>query len=163
MHMTSPITSTSAKYSTPGEFTGTRLMAINNVALGDVKNIYEKRLDLERAPDGFNSVHGVSKTDQVQSFFTVRSQIIHVWGAWDYSFREGGGAEYLWHLLPTSPMVARKRCNGARKICFLVGISYVESSGYDILLTSTEGKNETLKKKIDPILPEFHLTFMLGA
>ncbi|XP_071492982.1 protein mono-ADP-ribosyltransferase PARP4-like [Diadema antillarum] len=62
-------TSTSAKYSTAGEFTGTRFMAVSNVALGRIKDVYEKRLDLESAPIGFDSVHGVRKSKEIESFF----------------------------------------------------------------------------------------------
>lgn len=65
------VISTCAKYSAPGKFTGTRFLAVNNVAMGESKDIYEKRTDIESAPDGFNSVHGVRKTDQVESFFVV--------------------------------------------------------------------------------------------
>ncbi|XP_072174381.1 protein mono-ADP-ribosyltransferase PARP4-like [Diadema setosum] len=61
--------STSAIYSTAGEFTGTRFMAVSNVALGRVKDVYEKRLDLESAPVGFDSVHGVRKSKEIESFF----------------------------------------------------------------------------------------------
>eukprot|EP00057_Strongylocentrotus_purpuratus_P029336 XP_011683810.1 PREDICTED: poly [ADP-ribose] polymerase 4 [Strongylocentrotus purpuratus] len=69
--------STCAKYSAPGKFTGTRFLAVNNVALGESKDIYEKRTDIESAPDGFNSVHGVRKTDQVESFFVDDEYVVY--------------------------------------------------------------------------------------
>nr|XP_054750999.1 protein mono-ADP-ribosyltransferase PARP4-like [Lytechinus pictus] len=69
--------STCSKYSTPGKFTGTRFLAINNVALGKMKDIYEKRTDIECAPEGFESVHGVRKTEQNESFFVDDEYVVY--------------------------------------------------------------------------------------
>ncbi|XP_041458287.1 uncharacterized protein LOC121410337 isoform X2 [Lytechinus variegatus] len=69
--------STCSKYSTPGKFTGTRFLAINNVALGKMKDIYEKRTDIECAPEGFESVHGVRKTEQNESFFMDDEYVVY--------------------------------------------------------------------------------------
>ena len=52
---------TSAQYCTPGS-KGTRLMLINNVALGTVKDYEQVVFGLMEPPQGFHSVHGVRNT-----------------------------------------------------------------------------------------------------
>jgi poly [ADP-ribose] polymerase len=49
---------TSAQYCTPGS-KGTRLMLLNNVALGNVKDYEQVVFGLMEPPQGYNSVHGV--------------------------------------------------------------------------------------------------------
>ncbi|XP_006879680.1 PREDICTED: poly [ADP-ribose] polymerase 4-like [Elephantulus edwardii] len=61
--------STSIKYSHPGETDGTRLMVICDVALGKCKDLYERDFSLTEAPQGYDSVHGVSRTATVVSDF----------------------------------------------------------------------------------------------
>ncbi|XP_028417262.1 protein mono-ADP-ribosyltransferase PARP4-like isoform X3 [Dendronephthya gigantea] len=50
---------TSVKYSSPGKTRGTRLLLICEVALGRTKDFTEFTYDLEHAPDGYQSCHGV--------------------------------------------------------------------------------------------------------
>lgn len=46
-------------------------MLINEVALGQCKDMYKFNTDLQRAPEGYHSVHGVKKSNSVQSDFQV--------------------------------------------------------------------------------------------
>ncbi|XP_067050666.1 protein mono-ADP-ribosyltransferase PARP4-like isoform X2 [Acropora muricata] len=60
--------STSAKYSAPGNH-GTRLMLVNEVALGSIKAFRKFALDLTSPPYGYNSCHGVQgKEDEPSDF-----------------------------------------------------------------------------------------------
>ena len=65
------VDSTSAKYSTASHTKGTRMMLINEVALGTCKDVYQFDLDLAAPPAGFDSVHGVRSSHDQQSQFKV--------------------------------------------------------------------------------------------
>jgi len=60
--------STSAKYSAPGS-NGTRLMLVNEVALGKVKVFRKFSLDLTSPPAGYDSCHGVQYIEDEPSDF----------------------------------------------------------------------------------------------
>ena len=62
---------TSVAYSTASKTKGTRLMLINEVALGNCFDTTEKDLTLTCAPEGYQSVHGVKATDTQSSDFKV--------------------------------------------------------------------------------------------
>ncbi|KAM6178182.1 protein mono-ADP-ribosyltransferase PARP4 [Rhynchocyon petersi] len=61
--------STSIKYSHPGDTDGSRLLVICDVALGKCMDLYKKDFSLTEAPQGYDSVHGVSQTVTVISDF----------------------------------------------------------------------------------------------
>ncbi|XP_075418990.1 protein mono-ADP-ribosyltransferase PARP4 isoform X2 [Tenrec ecaudatus] len=61
--------STSMKYSHPGETEGTRLLVVCDVALGKCVDLYKKDFSLTEAPPGYDSVHGVSQTETINSDF----------------------------------------------------------------------------------------------
>ncbi|CAH3018315.1 unnamed protein product, partial [Porites evermanni] len=60
--------STSAKYSAAAS-NGTRLMLVNEVALGNIKELTKFSVDLTSAPTGFDSCHGVQSTEGEPSDF----------------------------------------------------------------------------------------------
>lgn len=60
---------TSVAYSTASKTKGTRLMLINEVALGNCLDKTQKDLTLTCAPEGYQSVHGVKATDEQPSDF----------------------------------------------------------------------------------------------
>ncbi|KAL9969636.1 hypothetical protein ACROYT_G021872 [Oculina patagonica] len=60
--------STSAKYSAPGS-KGTRLMLVNEVALGNVKEFRKFSMDLTSPPSGYDSCHGLMSTEDAPSDF----------------------------------------------------------------------------------------------
>ena len=59
-------------YSTASKIKGTRLMLINEVALGNCLDTTERDLTLTCAPQGYHSVHGVKATENQASDFKVR-------------------------------------------------------------------------------------------
>ncbi|NXU50981.1 PARP4 polymerase, partial [Turnix velox] len=61
--------SASIKYSSPSEMDGTRLLAVCDVALGSCLDLYEQNYALNKAPSGFDSVHGVRRTADTSSDF----------------------------------------------------------------------------------------------
>ncbi|XP_038058129.1 protein mono-ADP-ribosyltransferase PARP4-like [Patiria miniata] len=61
--------STAQQYSSPSQQTGTRLMVVNKVALGNIKDLYWFDLSLNEAPKGYHSTHGVSRTGTRDSEF----------------------------------------------------------------------------------------------
>ncbi|XP_072018547.1 protein mono-ADP-ribosyltransferase PARP4-like [Amphiura filiformis] len=61
--------STSAKYSAASQTTGTRLMTINEVALGKCQDVNKYHKELSEAPQGYHSVHGVKGTELYASDF----------------------------------------------------------------------------------------------
>ncbi|XP_014821626.1 PREDICTED: poly [ADP-ribose] polymerase 4 isoform X2 [Calidris pugnax] len=61
--------SASIKYSSPSEMDGTRLLAVCDVALGSCLDLYERDYSLNKAPSGFDSVHGVRRTGDISSDF----------------------------------------------------------------------------------------------
>ena len=60
-------------YSTASKTKGTRLMLINEVALGNCLDTTERDLTLTSAPQGYHSVHGVKATESQTSDFKVKS------------------------------------------------------------------------------------------
>ena len=66
------VCSTWAKYSQPSKTKGTRLLLINEVSLGKCTDLYKFDTDLTAPPDGYNSTHGVRKTEGIQSDFQVK-------------------------------------------------------------------------------------------
>ena len=71
--------STSIKYSSASKAKGTRLMLINEVALGNVYDVYQHQTSLTKPPQGFGSVHGVRNQDGNESEFKVcRFQTLRV-------------------------------------------------------------------------------------
>ena len=64
--------STSLKYTTASTIrTGRRLLCICQVALGESANFYSFSPNLIKPPNGFHSTHGVKRTDDNHSKFTV--------------------------------------------------------------------------------------------
>ena len=63
--------STSAKYSASSKASGTRLMVVNEVALGKCQDVSKYHKDLIVAPQGYHSVHGVKQTQMYASDFKV--------------------------------------------------------------------------------------------
>ncbi|CAF5099201.1 unnamed protein product, partial [Rotaria magnacalcarata] len=64
--------STSLKYTTASAIrSGRRLLCICQVALGESANYYSFSPTLTKPPDGFHSTHGVKRTEENQSKFTV--------------------------------------------------------------------------------------------
>ncbi len=64
--------STSLKYSTASTIrSGRRLLCICQVALGESANYYSFSSTLIKPPDGFHSTHGVKRTEDNHSMFTV--------------------------------------------------------------------------------------------
>ncbi|XP_026639056.1 poly [ADP-ribose] polymerase 4 isoform X2 [Microtus ochrogaster] len=61
--------STSIKYSHAGETDGSRLLVVCDVALGKCMDLFKKDFSLTKAPPGYDSVHGVSKTASVPTDF----------------------------------------------------------------------------------------------
>ena len=68
-----PYCSTVHQYSPPSQQAGTRLMVINKVALGNVKELYKFDMTLNQAPEGHHSTHGVSSRSAhpIESEFEV--------------------------------------------------------------------------------------------
>ncbi|XP_029458355.1 protein mono-ADP-ribosyltransferase PARP4 isoform X2 [Rhinatrema bivittatum] len=61
--------STSIKYSKPSETDGSRLLVVCDVALGNCRELYKRDCSLTDAPPGYQSVHGVRKTEDILSDF----------------------------------------------------------------------------------------------
>ncbi|XP_062390725.1 protein mono-ADP-ribosyltransferase PARP4-like isoform X1 [Sardina pilchardus] len=61
--------STSVKYSSPGVTDGSRLLLVCEVALGYCREFRKKDTTLTSAPEGYDSVHGVSSTPRQHSEF----------------------------------------------------------------------------------------------
>jgi poly [ADP-ribose] polymerase len=60
---------TSLKYALKSNAKQTSLVAVCEVALGKVSDVYDYQFELKQAPSGFNSVHGVKRTADVDSKF----------------------------------------------------------------------------------------------
>ncbi|GFO43316.1 poly [ADP-ribose] polymerase, partial [Plakobranchus ocellatus] len=69
--------STSLKYSAPSSSKGTRLLLVNEVALGHSKDYLEYDTTLTEAPEGYDSTHGVAKDDTNQSQFEHDEYVIY--------------------------------------------------------------------------------------
>ncbi|KAI0229496.1 Protein mono-ADP-ribosyltransferase PARP4 [Lamellibrachia satsuma] len=61
--------STWVKYSQPSNTKGTRMLLINEVSLGKCADCYKFDTELTAPPSGYSSVHGVRKTESIQSDF----------------------------------------------------------------------------------------------
>ena len=69
--------STSLKYTTPSKNRpGRRLLCICQVALGQSANYYSFAPTLVKPPDGFHSTHGIKRTDENHSMFTVSNYFV---------------------------------------------------------------------------------------
>ncbi|XP_033635285.1 protein mono-ADP-ribosyltransferase PARP4-like isoform X2 [Asterias rubens] len=68
---------TSAKYSHTSQTTGTRLMAVNQVALGSCHDTTVYQKDLLKPPDGFHSVHGVKHNGTNHSDFKDDEYVVY--------------------------------------------------------------------------------------
>ena len=53
---------------------GTRFCVVSEVDLGQTYQTYDYMPHLLAPPDGYHSVHGVKRSDKIQSDFSVRSQ-----------------------------------------------------------------------------------------
>ncbi|CAL1538041.1 unnamed protein product [Lymnaea stagnalis] len=69
--------STSVKYSSPSNSKGTRLLLINEVALGHSKEYLDYALDLVAPPGGYDSTHGVSKQWNKSSKFENDEYVVY--------------------------------------------------------------------------------------
>ncbi|KAL8613683.1 hypothetical protein ACOMHN_029775 [Nucella lapillus] len=69
--------STSAKYSTPSKTRSTRLMLVNEVALGECHDVTTTDTTLTQPPDGFHSVHGVGKKSDNSSQFEDDEYVVY--------------------------------------------------------------------------------------
>ena len=67
---------TSVAYSTASKTKGTRLMLVNEVALGNCLDTTQKDLTLTCAPEGYQSVHGVKATFDQPSDFKVITKLM---------------------------------------------------------------------------------------
>lgn len=65
------LSSKSALYSTPSKTKGTRLLLVNEVALGRCYDYTAIDTTLTEPPEGYNSVHGVGKKNDNSSHFEV--------------------------------------------------------------------------------------------
>uniref|UniRef100_F6YT84 Poly [ADP-ribose] polymerase n=1 Tax=Monodelphis domestica TaxID=13616 RepID=F6YT84_MONDO len=61
--------STSIKYTQPTQTDGTRFLVVCDVALGSCMNMHKKDFSLTEPPPGYDSVHGIQKTEHVISDF----------------------------------------------------------------------------------------------
>ncbi|KAK3773376.1 hypothetical protein RRG08_023253 [Elysia crispata] len=69
--------STSVKYSAPSNTKGTRLLLINEVALGTTKDYIEHDKTLMSAPNGYDSTHGVGRDQDNKSQFEVHEYVVY--------------------------------------------------------------------------------------
>lgn len=69
--------STCIKYTQSSNTKNTRLIAVCEVALGICKDYYEHDYTLTKAPEGFNSTHGVKKTNLNNSMFKDDEFVIY--------------------------------------------------------------------------------------
>ncbi|TSV41644.1 Poly [ADP-ribose] polymerase 4 [Bagarius yarrelli] len=60
---------TSVKYSKPSVTNGCRLLLVCEVALGQCKELHKRDFSLTSAPEGYNSVHGIRRTQNTHSDF----------------------------------------------------------------------------------------------
>ena len=68
---------TSLKYADKSTTKNTRLIAICDVALGNCKDYHDHDISLIKAPDGFNSTHGVKKTNENNSKFNDSEYVVY--------------------------------------------------------------------------------------
>ncbi|KAF4087248.1 hypothetical protein AMELA_G00093690 [Ameiurus melas] len=68
---------TSVKYSKPSVTDGCRLLLVCEVALGQCKDLHERAFSLTSAPGGYNSVHGVRRTQKTRSDFEDDEYVVY--------------------------------------------------------------------------------------
>ncbi|XP_055887848.1 protein mono-ADP-ribosyltransferase PARP4-like isoform X2 [Biomphalaria glabrata] len=68
---------TSVQYSTPSKTKGSRLLLINEVALGQIKDYTTHETSLVAPPPGYNSTHGVSKKCDKSSLFEHDEYVVY--------------------------------------------------------------------------------------
>ncbi|XP_043851171.1 protein mono-ADP-ribosyltransferase PARP4 [Dromiciops gliroides] len=61
--------STGMKYSQPNKINGTRFLVVCDVALGSCMNLHKRNLSLTEPPQGYDSVHGIRRTEHIISDF----------------------------------------------------------------------------------------------
>uniref|UniRef100_A0A8B8A9B9 Poly [ADP-ribose] polymerase n=1 Tax=Crassostrea virginica TaxID=6565 RepID=A0A8B8A9B9_CRAVI len=69
--------STSIKYSKPSKTRNTRMMLVNQVALGNSLDVYKHQRDLTMPPSGYDSVHGVASGEGVESEFKDDEYVVY--------------------------------------------------------------------------------------
>ncbi|XP_053483538.1 protein mono-ADP-ribosyltransferase PARP4 isoform X2 [Ictalurus furcatus] len=68
---------TSVKYSKASVTDGCRLLLVCEVALGQCKDLHERAFGLTSAPEGYNSVHGVRRTEKTHSDFEDDEYVVY--------------------------------------------------------------------------------------
>ncbi|XP_046700923.1 protein mono-ADP-ribosyltransferase PARP4 isoform X2 [Silurus meridionalis] len=68
---------TSIKYSKPSVNDGCRLLLVCDVALGQCKDLDKRDFTLTSAPEGYNSVHGVRRTEKTHSDFEDDEYVVY--------------------------------------------------------------------------------------
>ncbi|XP_017325371.2 protein mono-ADP-ribosyltransferase PARP4 isoform X2 [Ictalurus punctatus] len=68
---------TSVKYSKPSVTDGCRLLLVCEVALGQCKDLHERAFSWTSAPEGYNSVHGVRRTEKTHSDFEDDEYVVY--------------------------------------------------------------------------------------
>ncbi|XP_069827927.1 protein mono-ADP-ribosyltransferase PARP4-like [Dendropsophus ebraccatus] len=69
--------STSVKYSQPSSVTGSRLLMVCDVALGNCADVFRRDYTITEPPNGFHSVHGVRRKDGVNSDFSDDEYVVY--------------------------------------------------------------------------------------
>ncbi|XP_069825899.1 protein mono-ADP-ribosyltransferase PARP4-like isoform X2 [Dendropsophus ebraccatus] len=69
--------STSIKYSQPSSVTGSRLLMVCDVALGNCADVFRRDYTITEPPNGFHSVHGVRRKDGVKSDFSDDEYVVY--------------------------------------------------------------------------------------
>ena len=70
-------TNHSVKFSSAGEYTRTRLLLLHEVELGTCKDYLEEEKELERAPEGYDSVRGVGRREEPDSKFSENEYVVY--------------------------------------------------------------------------------------
>ena len=63
-------------YTFPSKVTGSRIMLLCNVALGEVFYTNQSDTQITAPPDGYDSLHGVKSTENQTSFFKVNDSCL---------------------------------------------------------------------------------------
>ncbi|XP_069825881.1 protein mono-ADP-ribosyltransferase PARP4-like isoform X4 [Dendropsophus ebraccatus] len=69
--------STSIKYSHPSSVTGSRLLMVCDVALGNCADVFRRDYTITEPPNGFHSVHGVRRKDRLNSDFSDDEYVVY--------------------------------------------------------------------------------------
>ncbi|KAI6659080.1 Poly polymerase 4 [Oopsacas minuta] len=70
-------TSHSVKFSSAGQSTNTRMMLIHEVNIGKCKDYLEEDRELDKAPDGYDSVRGVGRREEPGSKFSENEYVVY--------------------------------------------------------------------------------------